>query len=99
MKLDRDLVQPWKIATLNSGKRSAPNAGPPRGLDAIISAMLLALVVAAIALELPITGEIGDRKSYFASAVDFVVDLGLSIGLAWLLFYIAPHRDNKVTKS
>ena len=99
MKLDRDLVQPWKIATLNNGKRSATNTGPPRGLDAIISTTLLGLVVAVIALELPLSGEIGDRKSYLASAVDYVMTLGLSTGLAWLLFFSALHRDDKVTKA
>ena len=44
----------------------------------------------------PACGEANSGKSVWTRKPE---DLGLSIGLAWLLFYIAPHRDNKVTKS
>jgi hypothetical protein len=63
--------------------------------------VLLALLVAAIALDNPISSEIGgasaDRQSYFASAVEFVVNFGLSIGLTWLLFSSRPHEKDERT--
>jgi hypothetical protein len=101
MKLDRDVVGHRTVTRLNSGKPSATHSERPRGLDVMVSTMLLALLVAAIALGNATSGEIGgasaDRQSYFASAVDFVVNFCLSIGLTWLLFSGRPHENDERT--
>jgi len=101
MKLDRDLVGHRTITKLNSGKPSAIHSERPRGLDVMVSIMLLALLAAAISLGNATSDEIGDasadRQSNFASAVDFVVNCGLSIGLTWLLFSCRPHENDERT--
>jgi hypothetical protein len=83
MKPDPHVLGHRGITTLNGGGPPATRAEAPRGLDVMVS-VLLALLVAAIALDSPTSGEIGgasaDRQSYFASAVDFIVNFGLSIG-------------------
>jgi hypothetical protein len=88
-----------RMTTLDSGPR-AIHPEWSRGLDVMVS-VLLALLVAAIA-DNSISSEIGgasaDRQSYFASALDFVVNFGLSIGLTWLLFSRRPYGENKGTK-
>jgi hypothetical protein len=70
MKLDRGSGR-----TLQSGNRSKPfaiHAERSRGFDVMVSTMLLALLVAGIPSDHPISGEIGiasaDRQSYFASS-------------------------------
>jgi hypothetical protein len=87
MKLGRDFGQ--TLQTQNSSKPSATHAKRSRGFDVMVSTTLLALLVAAIASDNPISGEIGgasaDRQSYFASVVDFVLNFSLSIGLTWML--------------
>lgn len=102
MKLDPHVVGHRRIAALNSSGPSATHAERSRGFDVMVSIMLLALLVAAIALDNPIFSEIGgastDRHTYFASALDFVVNFGLSIGLTWLLFSSRPHEDNERKK-
>src|ERR1700751_4562243 len=99
MKEDGEVVGHRRVMTLNGGRSSATHAGRSRGVDVMVFTMLLALLVAAIALGSPTSGEIegagADRQSYFASAVDLVVNFGLSIGLTWLLFLSRPHGDNK----
>jgi hypothetical protein len=102
MKLDQDVVGDRRTTTPNSVKASAAHADRPRAFDVMVSTMLVALLVAAIELDYPSSGEIGgtsaDRQSYFALAVDFVLNFGLSIGLTWLLFAGRPHEDNKGTR-
>jgi hypothetical protein len=103
MKLDRDVLGHCRITTPNSSKPSATHAERSRGFDVMLCTMLLALLVAAIASDHPIYGEIGgataDRQSYFASAVDLVVNLGLSIGLTWMLFSSRRHGGDKRGKT
>jgi hypothetical protein len=99
MKFDRDCGRTLRRS--NGSKPFATHAQRSRGFDAMVSTMLLALLVAAIALENPISREIGgagaDRQSYsyFASAVNFVVNFCLSFGLTWLLFSSRPPGDDK----
>jgi hypothetical protein len=99
MKLGRDVIGQCKIATQNRSKPSATHAERSRGPDVMVSVMLLALLVAAVASDNPISGEIGDasadRQRYFASAVDLVMNLGLGIGLTWVLFSSSSHGDYK----
>lgn len=97
MKLGRDFGQ--TLQTQNSSKPSATHAKRSRGFDVMVSTALLALLVAAIASDNPIAGEIGgasaDRQSYFASVIDFVLNFSLSIGLTWMLFSSRPSGDDK----
>jgi hypothetical protein len=99
MKLERDVVGRRTIATPNNGKPSATHSERSRGFDLMVSSMLLALLVASIAMGNAASDEIGGvsahRPSYFASALDFVVNFGLSIGLTWLLFSRRPYGENK----
>jgi hypothetical protein len=63
----------------------------------IVAATLLALLVVAIVTRAAISNEIADsnvdRQSYVAFVIEFVATLGLSIGLAWLLFSSRPRPD------
>jgi hypothetical protein len=63
----------------------------------IVAATLLALLVVAIVTRATISNEIADsnvdRQSYVAFVIEFVATLGLSIGLAWLLFSNRPRPD------
>jgi hypothetical protein len=63
----------------------------------IFAATLLALLVVAIVTRAAISNEIADsnvdRPSYIAFVIEFVASLGLSIGLAWLLFSSRPRPD------
>jgi hypothetical protein len=69
-----------------------------RSHDVIVAATL-ALMVVATATRATISNEIGDssvdRQSYLAFVIDVVATLGLSIGLAWLLFSSRPRADNE----
>ena len=81
---------------LDSGKLFTRRAGSSRWRDVIVAVTLLALFVVAIARHAPISDGIGDssvdRRNYFAFVTDVVATLGLSIGLAWLLFSSRPPR-------
>jgi hypothetical protein len=63
----------------------------------IVAATLLALLAVAIVTRATISNEIADsnvdRQSYVAFVIEFVATLGLSIGLAWLLFSSRPRPD------
>jgi hypothetical protein len=100
MKLDPNFVHHHKIERyLDNGKLFARRAGSSRSHDVIIAATLLALLVVATATRAPTSNEIGDsnvdRQSYLAFVIDVVATLGLSIGLAWLLFSSRPRADNE----
>jgi hypothetical protein len=98
MKLDPNFVHHRKIKRdRDYGKLFARRAGSSRSHDMIVAATL-ALMVVATATRAPISNEIGDnnvdRQSYLAFVIDVVATLGLSIGLAWLLFS-SPRADNE----
>jgi hypothetical protein len=104
MKLDPNFVHRRKIKRdLDCGKLFARRAGLSRSHDVIVAATLLALFVVAIATHTPISNEIGessvDRQSYVAFVIDVVATLGLSIGLAWLLFSSRPRADDEGASS
>ena len=65
----------------------------------IVAATLLAFLIVATATGAPFSNEIGDcsvdRQSYHALVIDVVATLGLSIGLAWLLFSSRPLADKR----
>jgi hypothetical protein len=69
----------------------------------IVAATLLALLVAAIATRAAISNEIADsnvdRQSYVAFVIDVVATVGLSIGLALLLFSSRPRADDEGASS
>jgi hypothetical protein len=69
----------------------------------IVAATLLALLVAAIVTPATFSNEIADsnvdRQSYVAFVIDVVATLGLSIGLAWLLFSGRPRADDGGARS
>ena len=98
MKLDPNFAHHRKIAREpDSGKLFASRPGSSRTHDVIV-ATLLALLVAAIVTRATISNEIADsnvdRQSYVAFVIDVVATLGLSIGLAWLLFSGRPRADD-----
>ena len=100
MKLDPNFVHHRKIERdLDNGKLFARRAGSSRSHDVIVAATLLALLVVATATRAPTSNEIGDsnvdRQSYHAFVIDVVATLGLSIGLAWLLFSSRPRADKE----
>jgi hypothetical protein len=100
MKLDPNFVHHRKIERdLDHGKLFARRAGSSRCHDVIVAATLLALLVVATATRDPTSNEIGDsnvdRQSYHAFVIDVVATLGLSIGLAWLLFSSRPRADKE----
>jgi hypothetical protein len=99
MKLDPNFVHHRKIKRdLDCGKLFGGRAGLSRSHDVIVAATL-ALMVVATATRATISNEIGDssvdRQSYLAFVIDVVATLGLSIGLAWLLFSSRPRADNE----
>jgi hypothetical protein len=77
--------------------RLARRHGSSPTCDMIVAATLLALLVVAIATRAAISNEIADsnvdRPSYVAFMIEFVATLGLSIGLACLLFSSRPRPD------
>jgi hypothetical protein len=100
MKLDPNFVHHRKIKRdLNCGRLFSRRAASSRSHDVIVAAMLLALLVAVTATRATISNDIGDcsvdRQNYHAIVIDFVAILGLSIGLAWLLFSSRPRADNE----
>jgi hypothetical protein len=104
MKLDPNFVHHHKITReLKCGELFARRAGLSRSHDVIVAATLLALLVVAIATRAPISNEIGDssvdRQSYVAFVIDVIATLGLSIGLAWLLFSSRPRADDEAARS
>jgi hypothetical protein len=104
MKLDPNFVHHRKITRdLDDGKLFARRIGSSRIRDVIVAAMLLALLVVAIVTRAPISNEIGDgsvdRQSYVAFVIDVVATLGLSIGMALLLFASRPRADDEGARS
>jgi len=100
MKLDPNFVHHRTITKdLDGDKLFARRVESSRSRDVIVAAMLLALLVVAIVTRAPISNEIGDssvdRQSYVAFVIDVVATLGLSIGLAWLLFSGRPRADDE----
>ena len=88
---------------LDSGKLFARRHGSSRTHDVIVAVTLLALLVVAIVTRATISNEITDgsvdRQSYVAYAIDVVATLGLSIGLAALLFSSRPRADDEGARS
>ncbi|MEA2818895.1 MAG: hypothetical protein QOJ86_899 [Bradyrhizobium sp.] len=80
---------------MDRGKPLARRLGSSRGHDVIAAVTLLALLVVAIMTRGTISDEIADsnvdRQSYVAFVIDVVASLGLSLGLAWLLFSSRPR--------
>jgi len=104
MKPGLDFVHHRKIAgDLDRGKRFARRPRSSRFDDVIVAATLLALLVVAIVTRATISNEITDssvdRQSYAAYAIDVVATLGLSIGLAVLLFSSRPRADDEGASS
>ena len=105
MKLDPNFAHHRKITRdLDSGKLFARRPGPSRTHDVIVATTLLALLVVAIVTRATISDEItdsslDDRRSYVAYAIDVVATLGLSIGLAVLLFSSRPRADDEGARS
>jgi hypothetical protein len=96
MKLDPDFVQHRKFTRdMDRGKPLARRLGSSRSHDVIVAVTLLALLVVAIVTRGTISDEIADgnvdRQSYVAFVIDVVASLGLSLGLAWLLFSSRPR--------
>jgi hypothetical protein len=87
----------------DSGKAFARRTVSSRSRDVMVAATLLVLFVAAIARHAPVNNETGDssvnRRSDVAFLTDVVATLGLSIGLAWLLFSSRPRADDEETRS
>jgi hypothetical protein len=104
MKLEPNFVHHRKITRdLDGGKLFARRIGSTRSRDVMVAAMLLALLVVAIVTRAPISNEIGDssvdRQGYVAFVVDVVATLGLSIGLALLLFASRPRAHDEGARS
>jgi hypothetical protein len=98
MKLDPNFVRKITMG-LDCGKIFARRPGSSRTHDVIVAATLLALLVAAIVTRATISSEIADssvdRQSYLAFVIEVVATLGLSIGMAGLLFSSRPRADNE----
>jgi hypothetical protein len=104
MKLDPNFIYHRKITgDLDSGKLFARRHGSSRTHDVTVAATLLALLVVAIVTRAAISNEIADsnvdRQSYVALVIDVVATLGLSIGLALLLFSSRPRADDEGARS
>jgi len=104
MKLDPNFVHHRTITTdLDGDKLFARRVESSRSRDVIVAAMLLALLVVAIVTRAPISNEIGDssvdRQSRVAFVIDLVATLGLSMGLALLLFTSRPRADEEGARS
>ena len=84
---------------LDRGKRFARRLGSSRTHDVIVAATLLALLVVAIVTRDTISNDIADsnvdRQGYVAFAIVVVATLGLSVGLALLLFSRRPRADDE----
>jgi hypothetical protein len=104
MKRNPNFVHHRKIAEdRDSGKLFARRHGSSRTHDVIVAVTLLALLVVAIVARATISNEITDgsvdRQSYVAYAIDVAATLGLSIGLAVLLFFCRPRADDEGARS
>jgi len=103
MKRNPNFVHHRKITKdRDSGKLFARRHGSSRTHDVIVAVTLLALLVVAIvtrAISNEITDSNLDRQSYVAYAIDVVATLGLSIGLAVLLFSSRPGADDEGARS
>jgi hypothetical protein len=104
VKLDSNLIQHRQITRgVESRKLFARRPGSSRSHDVIVAATLLALLVVAIVSRATISNEIADsnvdRQGYVAFVIDVVATLGLSIGLAWLLFSSRPRADDEGARS
>jgi hypothetical protein len=104
MKLDPHFVHHRKITRdMDGGKLFARRPGSSRIRDVIVAATLLALLAVAIVTRDTISSEIADsnvdRQSYVAFVINIVATLGLSIGLAWLLFSGRPRADDEGASS
>jgi hypothetical protein len=96
VKLVPVLVEHRKTARdMDRGKPLARRIGSSRSHDLIVAVTLLALLVVAIVTRGTISDEIADsnvhRQGYVAFVIDVVASLGLSLGLAWLLFSSRPR--------
>jgi hypothetical protein len=104
MKLNPNLVHHRKITRdLGCGKLLARCPRSSRTHDVIVAVTLLALLVVAIVTRATISNEIADsnvdRQSHVAFVIDVVATLGLSIGLALLLFSGRPRADGDGARS
>ena len=104
MKLDPNFDHHRTITKdLDGDKLFARRVESSRSRDVIVAAMLLALLVVAIVTRAPISNEIGDssvdRQSRVAFVIDLVATLGLSMGLALLLFTSRPRADEEGARS
>jgi hypothetical protein len=105
MKRNPDFVHHRKITKdRDRGKLFARRHGSSRTHDVIVAGTLLVLLVVAIVTRATISKEItdssvDDRRSYVAYAIDVVATLGLSIGLAVLLFSSRPRADDEGARS
>lgn len=105
MKRNPDFVHHRQITKdRDSGKLFARRHGSSRTHDVIVAGTLLVLLVVAIVTRATISNEItdssaDDRQSYVAYAIDIVATLGLSIGLAVLLFSRRPRADDEGARS
>ena len=99
MKLVPDFVHRKTTRDLDWGRLFARRRGSSRTHDVIVAATMLALLVVAIATRATISDEIADsnvdRQSYVTFVLDVVATLGLSIGLALLLFSSRPRADDE----
>jgi hypothetical protein len=105
MKRNPDFVHHRKIAKdRDSGKLFARRHGSSRTHDVIVAGTLLVLLVVVIVTRATISNEttdnsLDDRQSYVAHAIGVVATLGLSIGLAVLLFSSRPRADDEGARS
>jgi hypothetical protein len=100
MELDPDFVHHRKIAgDMDRGELFERRPRSSRIHNVIVAATLLALLVVAVVTPAAISNEMADgnvdRQSFVAHVIDVVVTLGLSVGLAWLLFSRRPRADDK----
>jgi pilus assembly protein TadC len=104
MKRNPNFVHHRKIAKdRDSGKLFAKRHGSSRTYDVIVAVTLLALLVVAIVTRATISNKITDssldRQSYVADAIDVAATLGVSIGLAVLLFSSRLRADDEGARS
>jgi hypothetical protein len=104
MKRNPNFVHHRKITKdRDSGKLFAKRHGSSRTHDVIVTVTLLALLVVAIATRATVSNEITDssvdRQSFVAYVIDVVATLGVSVGLAWLLFSGRPRADDERARS
>ena len=104
MKRNPNFVHHRKITKdRDSGKLFAKRHGSSRTHDVIVAVTLLALLVVAIVTRATISNGITDssldRQSYVADAIDVAATLGVSIGLAVLLFSSRLPADDEGARS